>query len=219
MLAGMGSKTATTESGATSLRENLLESATTLFRRQGFVATTVDQICAAAGATKGAFFHHFASKEAIAEACLARWKQQFGAMLAGSLEKSGDDPVERALALLDFFVDVVCQSNSVNSCLAGTTVQEVSETHPKLRDAANECFVALHDYLSSLLDAALRSRRLKGDAAGMANLWIATFQGAIVLAKASGDPAVIPASLRHVRTYIAAQLQENPAATSRQTKR
>ncbi len=45
-----------------SARIKLLEAARTLIRTKGFAATTVDDLCAAAGVTKGAFFHHFDSK-------------------------------------------------------------------------------------------------------------------------------------------------------------
>ena len=42
-------------------RDRLLEAALTILRTRGYAATTVDEICAAAGVTKGAFFHHFRS--------------------------------------------------------------------------------------------------------------------------------------------------------------
>lgn len=41
-----------------------------VIRAQGLHATTVDDLCAAAGVTKGAFFHHFATKEALAVAAV-----------------------------------------------------------------------------------------------------------------------------------------------------
>ena len=44
-----------------------------LVRRQGYAATSVDEICAAAGVSKGAFFHHFASKEALGIAAAEQW--------------------------------------------------------------------------------------------------------------------------------------------------
>ncbi len=46
-------------------RETLLDAAVQLFGAQGFHATSVREIVAAAGLTKGAFYHHFASKEVV----------------------------------------------------------------------------------------------------------------------------------------------------------
>ena len=55
-----------------SKRDTLLSKATELFRMQGFQATSIDDVCAAAHVTKGAFFHYFKSKKALAKACLGR---------------------------------------------------------------------------------------------------------------------------------------------------
>ena len=47
---------------ATDTRERILDAAQQLVMERGFSATTVDAILEAAGSSKGAFFHHFASK-------------------------------------------------------------------------------------------------------------------------------------------------------------
>ena len=44
-------------------RQKLFEAATDVIRTKGYAATTVDDVCSAAGVTKGSFFHHFESKE------------------------------------------------------------------------------------------------------------------------------------------------------------
>jgi AcrR family transcriptional regulator len=51
-------------------RSAILRAASDLFGRQGYAATSVDQIAAAAGVAKGAVYHHFASKERLFEPVL-----------------------------------------------------------------------------------------------------------------------------------------------------
>jgi AcrR family transcriptional regulator len=46
-------------------RNHILEAATHLFSKYGYDATGVSEICQAAGVSKGAFYHHFPSKQAI----------------------------------------------------------------------------------------------------------------------------------------------------------
>lgn len=186
----------------TTALEKIVACAIELFRRNGFVATTVDEICAAAGVTKGAVFHHFESKVALAQACLAAWNCQMTGMLAGAPFQSLTDPVERLLGCLDFFIGVFENPQVMKSCLAGTIVQEVSETHPTLRDAAQACFASAEQQLTDLLAAACRAKRRKLDAAGLAKLWMATVQGSLVLYKASRDETVIGNNLRQVREYV-----------------
>ena len=47
-------------------RSNLLDAALSVIRTKGYTATTVDDICTKASLSKGAFFHHFSSKEDLA---------------------------------------------------------------------------------------------------------------------------------------------------------
>lgn len=46
-------------------RRSILDAAENLFFSQGYANTTVDDICSAAGITKGAFYHHFKNKDAV----------------------------------------------------------------------------------------------------------------------------------------------------------
>ncbi len=54
-------------------RTRILQAATLLFARFGYDATGVAEICEAAGVSKGAFYHHFTSKQAIFMSLLDGW--------------------------------------------------------------------------------------------------------------------------------------------------
>ena len=60
-------------------RQKLLDAAVRLIRTKGYGATRVEDICAEAGLTKGAFFHHFPSKEALGVALAGYWSSSTGA--------------------------------------------------------------------------------------------------------------------------------------------
>jgi TetR/AcrR family transcriptional regulator, transcriptional repressor for nem operon len=195
-----------------SARDKLVGRGTELIRRHGYNATSVDDICTAAGVTKGAFFHHFESKEALAAECLRRWPESMAALHRSAEYQSIEDPVKKLLAAIDFMSDVFDNPHVHKSCLAGTAVQEVSESSPVLRDAAQECIVKAQTYFQSLLDDAIqsdacRARKQKLDAASLAEYWMGTIQGSLLLAKASRDPQVIRRNLTHFRDYISALLQ------------
>jgi TetR/AcrR family transcriptional repressor of nem operon len=191
----------------TGAKERIVRAGTELFRRNGFVATTVEEICQQAGLTKGAFFHHFQSKEALAEACLQQWDCQGAAMDQAALFQAIDDPLDKLLACMDFYISLFMNPALLKSCLAGTTVQEVSETHPTLRAAANQCFVNAEARFKTLLDDACKARRKRLDTASLAALWMATIQGSLLLCKAARNETVIGNNLHHVKTYIANLLE------------
>ena len=66
------------------VRNALLRAGLRLLARQGFAATTVDQIASAAGVAKGTFYNYFASKEELALAALPPLLDRIQAELLGS---------------------------------------------------------------------------------------------------------------------------------------
>lgn len=54
-------------------RARILDAAEKCIARQGYTATSVEDICRAAGVTKGGFYHHFSSKQALFVELLEGW--------------------------------------------------------------------------------------------------------------------------------------------------
>jgi TetR/AcrR family transcriptional repressor of nem operon len=187
-------------------RDKLVGAGTELLRRQGYNATTVDQVCEAAGFSKGAFFHHFKNKEALAEACLQNWDALGAAMESGAPYQSEQSPLARLSGYMDFFISFFEKPLPFRSCLAGTVVQEVAGSNDTLREAASQCFMHAEQRLIELLDNAGSSRGRALDSLSLARLWFSTFQGSLLLAKATQDNSVISSSLKHVRQYVLALL-------------
>ena len=117
-------------------RTRLLEAARDVIRTQGFAATTVDDLCKAAGVTKGAFFHHFENKEALGVAAAAYWAETTSAFFAGAPYHHHDDPLDRLLGYLDFRKDIIDGGLAEFTCLAGTMTQEVQTHHHRIRALA-----------------------------------------------------------------------------------
>ncbi|MFN3308872.1 MAG: TetR/AcrR family transcriptional regulator [Anaerolineales bacterium] len=62
-------------------RARILQAAAEQFTRLGYEATSVDEICFAAGVSKGAFYHHFPSKQTLFLALLQNWVQDLESRL------------------------------------------------------------------------------------------------------------------------------------------
>jgi len=124
-------------------REKLLEVAMSLIREKGYAATSVDDLCANAGVTKGAFFHHFESKEALAVAAANYWSEKTGAFFAAAPYHKHKDPLDRLLGYVDLRKSILKGEVAGFTCLVGTMVQEVYESHPAIR-AACEASINAH---------------------------------------------------------------------------
>lgn len=182
-----------------------MRSAIELFRRDGFASTSVDEICSAAGVTKGAFFHYFDSKEALAEECLVAWRESAVRMVEAAW-KGAEGPVERLHRFMEAFLTMLEKPGENASCLAGTLVQETWESNPKLREAAGQCLGGARDLSTKMIAECAAARGRTVDAASLAALWLSALQGGLLLYKAFRDPRVLLDSLRHVKAYIDSQL-------------
>ena len=121
--------------GRGTARRRLLDAAVDVIRGKGLSATSVDDLCAAAGVTKGAFFHHFESKQALAVAAAAHWSETTGALFAAADYHDLDDPIDRIFGYLELRGQLINGSPADYTCLVGTMTQEAFATHPEVRDA------------------------------------------------------------------------------------
>lgn len=185
-------------------RTRLLEAARDVIRRQGFAGTSIDDVCAEAQVSKGAFFHHFASKEALGVAAAEFWAETTAAFFAAAPFHEPSDPLDRILAYVAFRRSIISGEIADFTCLVGTMSQEVYATHPAIRDACGASIFGHAETLEADFAAALAERRNSGPwtAASLARHTQTVIQGAFVLAKAGNDAGLAREGLDHLDHYI-----------------
>src|SRR6202030_4241512 len=119
-------------------KTKLLNAALTAIRAKGYTATTVDDICQAAGVTKGPVFHYLQSTEDLAVAAARHWGALTSALFASAPYRALPDPLDRVLAYVDFRKAILQGELPEYTCFAGTTIQEVYDTHPLIREACEK---------------------------------------------------------------------------------
>jgi TetR/AcrR family transcriptional repressor of nem operon len=200
-----------------SARDRLLDAALAIVRQKGYHATSVDELCAAANLTKGAFFHHFKSKEDLAVAAAKHWSATTGALFGQAPYHAPTDPLDRIFGYLDFRAALIRGTPSEFTCLVGTMAQETFLTNPAIRDACFDSIAGHAETLEADLAAAIDLYGVTADvtAKSLALHTQAVLQGAFILAKAKDDAQVATDSIRHLRRYLELlfrfpQAKENP---------
>jgi TetR/AcrR family transcriptional repressor of nem operon len=185
-------------------KTRLLEAARDVIRSKGFAASSVDDLCQAAAVTKGAFFHHFKSKEALGVAAAQHWMETTTAFFANAPYHAPADPLGRVLAYVAFRRSIATGDVAEFSCLVGTMVQEVFDSAPAIREACAESIFGHAATLEADIKAAMKQRGISDGwkAASLARHTQAVLQGAFVLAKAGNDPALARESIDHLERYI-----------------
>lgn len=187
-------------------KAKLLEAAVKLVRAQGYAATSVDGLCSEAGVTKGAFFHHFASKEALGAATADYWSSSTGSFFAEAPFHHHPRAIDRVLGYIDLRIALIGGPVESFSCVAGTMVQEAFRSSQPIRSACRASIMGNAAMLVPDLAEAIRDARVQGTSAeSLAAHVQAVIQGAFILAKAQdehGAPEIAREQLQHLRRYF-----------------
>src|ERR1700687_4864909 len=209
----------TPQSPKVGVRQKLLYAALSLIREKGYSSTSVDALCTEAGVTKGAFFHHFKSKDALAVAAANHWSEITGVFFENAPYHQHSDPLDRVLGYLDFRKAILKGDIAEFTCLVGTMVQEIYGTNPNIRKAC-EASISGHaaEVEADIAEAMKRYRiRAPWTAESLALHTQAVLQGAFILAKAKGNARVVEASIDHLRRYVELLFRRPRKKVSRKT--
>lgn len=186
----------------THTKERLIEAATELMLTKGFTATSVDDVCKAAGLTKGSFFHYFEGKEELARHLAKSFNEGAATKFLPYLEVH-EDPLDRVQAYVELRKQVARTPGGLR-CMLGTFVQELFSTHPALREVCARCL----DEHTSLIEKDLAAAQAiyapdsSWSPLSVARHLMAILQGGMILSKADGDPEILVESLEHFQAYL-----------------
>lgn len=191
--------------GQSETKTKLVEAGIRLMRAKGYNATTVDDICGAAGMTKGAFFHYFKSKEDIARSAIESFRDGKSEEFQNAPFRKLEDPLARLHGRVDFVkASVGGPERLTKGCLVGVMAQEISLTHPELRGLCQQAFAKIAEEVTRDLALAKDAHAPQADfdPASVARFYVSIFQGSSMMAKASDTNTVLMDNLEHFRRYL-----------------
>lgn len=189
-------------------RQRILDAAQLLILQHGFVGTSIDRIINAVGITKGAFFHHFPNKAALAEAIAARIIAEDLALLRDTCaraERLSDDPLQRVLNIIGLYADTIDDNPEiVEGCIYASYALQRREYPVDVGAAFSQAFSQIYDVLRPYFQAALNAypARKNVTADELIESFISTGEGAIILAAINKDPSIPGRQFRLYKNYI-----------------
>jgi TetR/AcrR family transcriptional repressor of nem operon len=195
----------TTHHAPAETKLKLLEAGVTLMRSRGFSATTVDEICAEAGVTKGAFFHYFKSKDDIARNALNHFFENKVQAYSEAPFRKFPEPLDRVFGRLDYMTETSGGRDHVTKgCLIGVFAQELAFTNPEMRDVCQQFFSRIAEDFARDLAAAKAAHppTVEFDPTAVAQTYVALMQGSLLMAKTAGNTEVLRQNFEQYRTYL-----------------
>ncbi|EJN00045.1 TetR/AcrR family transcriptional regulator [Phyllobacterium sp. YR531] len=197
-----GLKKAKRTNNPQAMRARILDVAAELFQQHGYNATSIHDIVRAAPTTGGALHHHFATKKVLGLAVIAE-------RVAAEVRDTAIEPVVAGASIAQgvaVFLDNVAsdleRNQAVSGCPLNNLALELSLADSDFREAVNVVFDGWRDALALRLKTDRPSLNAS-DAQDLATLVVASYSGAMAMAKASQRVEPLRATARQLALVLA----------------
>lgn len=181
-------------------RAALIDTAATLFRRQGYAATGLNQILEEAGVKPGSLYHHFPQgKQGLAAAVVDNVGSGIEQLLRQLL--GGARPVAD---VVDRWIDVLAAglaNDHRDGCPVEPIATEAVHASPEVRAASARVFRSW----CAAIEERLQSDGWSSDCAEQVGLAVVSLiEGALILSRTTGDAAALHAAKAAARALLTA---------------
>lgn len=189
-------------------RAQILDAAEALVFTHGYAGTSVDAILERAGLTKGAFFHYFPSKQALAQALIERYAAQDWELFETTWDRAARlarDPVQQLLVFVGLYEEMFTRLAEPNrGCLFASYCYEAGLFDEPILEVIRAGLLRWRDVLGGKIQDAVARRppRLPVDAADLADTFTVIAEGAFIVSKSLREPDIVAKQLRQFRNYL-----------------
>ncbi len=169
-------------------RHLIVQKATSLFNTQGYRATSISDITAATGITKGAIYGNFTNKDQVAEASFEYAVEVVLEDMRKKIKAAPTAPL-KLKAILNYHQEYIKNPPIEGGCPIINTCIEADDNYPQLKSKAVRSVAIMKDSIRKIINRGVVEGQLKketpADQLGM--LIYSAIQGAIILSRVEGD--------------------------------
>jgi len=175
---------------SSSTADDILACARSLIVEGGYNGFSYADIATVVGIRKPSIHHHFPSKTDLVRTLVSRYREDAAAGLA-QLESHVSDPAEQLRAYLGFWKTCIADA-SLSFCVCALLASELTMLPEAVASEVTAHFRFLSAWLTSVLERGAQQGRFHLASAPRveAEAFMATVHGAMVSARAYGDPAM-----------------------------
>lgn len=193
---------------STSTRDSILDAAQEQILEKGYGGTSVDAILSQTGVTKGAFFHHFPTKQDLAYAIIERYAAADRAMLDEFVERASEiasDPLHRLLIVIGLYQDSMgVRNDPTKGCIFAAYGYQSGVFGERTSEVVTDSFAYWLDVIGGMFQEAIDAHPPRKDvsAQDLAMTALTIFQGGLSLSKNFNNPDLLAVQLRHFRSQL-----------------
>lgn len=181
----------------------IIEQTAPLFNKKGFDGTTLADLSAATGLTKGALYGNFRDKEEISLAAfkhsITKVKSMVRQKLAGAETYRG-----QLSALLDFYAAYVFKPPVPGGCPLLNCAVEVDDNRVGMRRVVLKELTSTVDFIATLLDRGVAAGEFKttSDTRKLAYVFFCSVEGALMFARVERSSQAMDLVVAHCKSIL-----------------
>ena len=189
-------------------RERILDAAEAAVLEKGFAATSIEELIAAVGITKGGFFYHFKDKGDLAKTLLVRYVERENALfdeLFARADSLNEDPLHGFLVGLKMLSELMSDlPNGHPGCLVASFCYQDRLFDKEVRDLNEAAVLGWRKRFRARLDliAAHYPPRIKVDLDDVADMLSVMADGGIILSRIVRDKDALPRQVMLYRDFV-----------------
>lgn len=166
----------------------IIERTAPIFNKKGFAGTSLNDITAATGLTKGSIYGNFANKDEVALAVFDYNLKKLNTAVAIEFAKQ-TTAKDKLLVYADNYEQIFNLPFTEGGCPILNTAIEADDTHPDLKKKAAVAVLSWKTKLVQIIEEGITNKEFKTDvdAEQLALTMIATIEGGIMIAKLLGN--------------------------------
>ena len=147
----------------TDIPERLMAAGLTLFLKQGYNATGIQQITDRAGVPKGSFYNHFESKESFAAAIIDRYADLSRLSWQRMMATAPPAPMQAIRHVFDKMLEHHGRNGASSGCLIGNFAAEVAQASETCRKRLLAAQLAWRERLAGLISDGQTEGEIRDD--------------------------------------------------------
>jgi TetR/AcrR family transcriptional repressor of nem operon len=192
---------------AENTRKYIVEKTASIFNKKGFAGTSLSDLTAATGLTKGSIYGNFANKDEVALAVfdhnLGRLNDKMDARIA-----VGKTSIEKLREMANFYRSEFKSSLNMGGCPILNTAVDADDTHPALKQKVSAGIHGWKTKIELIVKKGVQNQEIRAgvNAQVFATEFIALIEGGIMLAKATGNISMLNTGINRVLKIIDTEL-------------
>jgi len=184
-------------------RQFIVEKTAPVFNAKGYAGTSLSDLTAATGLTKGSIYGNFTNKDEVA---LAAFDYNFARITQYIRERilAVENAVDRLLVYPQVYRDFLTIPFLAEGCPLLNTATEADDTHPLLREKTANALAFWKTSLENQVKRGVERGEIRPDAdpAEVAVILMSVIEGAIMQAKATGRPTELRIAMKFLTSYL-----------------